>query len=78
MSLSHRRLEVLAAVSALVWLTIPVAALVLAVLWVAWASRSRPRADTHETVEAHQRFRAAFESRQRADDRLFERHRDSA
>lgn len=53
--------------SALVWLTIPLAALVLAILWVAWASRTRPRADTHETLEAHRRFRAAFES-----------HRDSA
>jgi hypothetical protein len=48
--------------SALVWLTIPVLALLLAVLWVAWASRSRPRADTHETLEEHRRFRAAFES----------------
>lgn len=48
--------------SALVWLTIPVVALLLAMLWVAWASRTRPRADTHETVEAHRRFRAAFDS----------------
>jgi hypothetical protein len=46
---------------ALVWLTIPVGALLLALLWVAWASRTPPRADTHETVEAHQRFRAAFD-----------------
>jgi hypothetical protein len=49
--------------SALVWLTIPVVALVLAMLWVAWASRTRPRADTHDTLEAHRRFRAAFEKR---------------
>lgn len=48
--------------SALVWLTIPVVALLLATVWVAWASRTRPRADTHETVEAHRRFRAAFEN----------------
>lgn len=47
--------------SALVWLSIPVVALVLAVLWVAWSNRSRPRADTHETLEEHARFRAAFE-----------------
>jgi hypothetical protein len=47
--------------SALVWLTIPVVAVLLAVLWVAWSSRSRPRADTHETLEEHRRFRAAFE-----------------
>jgi hypothetical protein len=46
--------------SALVWLTIPVGALLLALLWVAWATRTRPRADTHETVAAHRRFQAAF------------------
>lgn len=51
---------------ALVWLAIPAVALVLAVLWVAWTSRTRPRADTHETVEAHERFRAAFEHRDSA------------
>jgi hypothetical protein len=48
--------------SALVWLTIPVGALLLALLWVAWASRTPPRADTHDTVEEHRRFRAAFDS----------------
>lgn len=65
--------------SPLVWLAIPVAALLLAVLWVAWASRARPRADTHETVEAHQRFRAAFEARERSGGvRYVEQHRDSA
>jgi hypothetical protein len=48
--------------SALVWLTIPLAALVLALLWVAWASRTPSRADTHDTVEAHRRFRDAFDS----------------
>jgi len=47
--------------SALVWLTIPVVALVLAVLWVAWSNRARPRADTHETLEEYRRFQAAFE-----------------
>ena len=49
--------------SPLAWLAIPAVALVLATLWVGWRSRPRPRADTHETVEAHQRFVAAFESR---------------
>lgn len=49
--------------SALVWLTIPVAALVLALLWVWWTGRERPRADTHETLEEHRRFRQAFEDR---------------
>ena len=48
--------------SALVWLTIPVVALVLAMLWVAWASRTPPRADVHETVEAHRRFVAALDA----------------
>lgn len=48
--------------SALVWLTIPVGALLLALLWVAWASRTPPRADTHDTVERHRRFLAAFDS----------------
>ncbi len=45
----------------LVWLTIPTAALVLAVLWVAWTSRTRRRADTHETLREHARFKAAFD-----------------
>jgi len=49
--------------SPLAWLAVPVAALVLATLWVGWTSRPRPRADTHETVQAHQRFVAAFERR---------------
>ena len=49
--------------SALIWLTIPLAALVLAVLWVAWTSRERPRADTHETIAAHRRFREALRPR---------------
>ena len=73
--------------SALVWLTIPVGALLLALLWVAWATRTRPRADTHDTVEAHRRFRAAFDAH-RPDDLPAQRlgtdehhpaqHRDSA
>jgi heme exporter protein D len=48
-------------VSSLVWLAIPLVALVLAVLWVVWTSRTRPRADTHETLEEHARFKAAFD-----------------
>lgn len=47
--------------SALAWLAIPVVALVLAVAWVAWAGRERPRADIHDTLLAHERFKAAFE-----------------
>lgn len=51
--------------AALAWLAIPVVALLLAVAWVMWASRERPRADTHETVEEHERFKAAFEEQHR-------------
>ncbi len=47
--------------SSLVWLAIPLVALLLAVLWVIWTSRTRPRADTHETLEEHARFKAAFD-----------------
>jgi hypothetical protein len=71
--------------SALVWLTIPVGALALALLWVAWATRTRPRADTHETLAAHRRFQAAFEShrdgvpdpRRASDEPALEHHGDS-
>ncbi len=48
--------------SPLAWLAIPVVALVLGVLWALWTSRTRPRADTHQTLEEHARFKAAFES----------------
>ena len=47
--------------SPLAWLAIPVAGLVLGVLWAVWTSRTRPRADTHETLEEHARFKAAFD-----------------
>ena len=47
--------------STLAWLAIPVVALVLAVLWAVWASRTPPRADTHETLEQQARFKAAFD-----------------
>jgi hypothetical protein len=53
--------EVTRAMSALAWLAIPVVALVLAVAWVAWSGRERPRVDTHDSLLAHQRFKAAFE-----------------
>jgi hypothetical protein len=44
-----------------VWLAIPVVALVLAILWALWASRTPPRADTHETLAEHDRFKRAFD-----------------
>ena len=49
------------AVSSLVWLAIPVVGLLLGVLWALWASRTPPRAGTHETLEEHERFKAAFD-----------------
>jgi cytochrome c-type biogenesis protein CcmH/NrfF len=55
--------------SALAWLAIPVVALVLGVAWVMWAGRERPRADTHDTLEEHERFKAAFEPRGRGSSR---------
>lgn len=45
----------------LAWLAIPVVGLALAVLWAVWASRTPPRADTHDTLAQHARFRAAFD-----------------
>ena len=54
--------------SSLAWLAIPLVALVLAVLWVVWTSRTRRRADTHETLGEHARFKAAFDEH-RDDDR---------
>ena len=47
--------------SPLAWLAIPVVALVLGVLWAVWTSRTRPRANTHETLEEHARFKAVFD-----------------
>ena len=46
----------------LAWLAIPVVAVVLAIAWVGWAGRTRPPADTHETVEGYRRFTAALDS----------------
>jgi hypothetical protein len=51
-------------VSPLAWLAIPVVALVLGVLWAVWTSRTRPRANTHETLEEHARFKAVFDREQ--------------
>jgi hypothetical protein len=47
--------------SSLVWLAIPIAGLLLGVLWAMWTSRTPPRAGTHETLEEHERFKAAFD-----------------
>ena len=48
---------------ALAWLAIPVVAVLLATLWVRWASRTRPRVGVHESLEERERFKAAFDRR---------------
>ena len=48
---------------ALAWLAIPVVAVLLATLWVMWASRTRPRVGVHESLEERERFKAAFDRR---------------
>ena len=49
--------------SALVWLAIPVVAVLLAILWVMWATRTRPPVDVHDSLEERERFKAAFDRR---------------
>ena len=46
--------------SALAWWIIPVAAGVLAALWVVWSGRTRTTGD-HDSLAGHQRFREAME-----------------
>ena len=48
-------------VSALLWLAIPLVALLAAVLWASWAARPRGPADPVDSVEAHHRFVEALE-----------------
>lgn len=40
----------------------PTVATALALLWVHWSSRPRRPVETHESLEAHARFRAALEA----------------
>lgn len=49
--------------SALAWWAIPVVATLLAIGYVSWASRPKPREDVHDSLKAHERFRAALERR---------------
>lgn len=45
----------------LAWtLGLPTIATVLAIGWVHWASRPRGPVETHESVAAHERFKAAL------------------
>jgi hypothetical protein len=43
----------------LVWLAIPFAAMLLAIVWVAWSNRPRKPQGMNESVAAFQRFRRA-------------------
>ena len=45
----------------LVWLLIPVAAVVLGLLWTTWRSRDRKPADAERGMEDRERFRQAME-----------------
>jgi cytochrome c-type biogenesis protein CcmH/NrfF len=45
---------------AMLWWLLPLAAFVLAVVWVSVANRPRPRADPHDSVAEHERFRDAM------------------
>jgi len=65
---------------ALVWLAIPVIAVVLAILWVMWATRTRPPVDVHDSLEERERFKAAFDRRSGdpSKNRVRERRRGNA
>jgi hypothetical protein len=43
------------------WWAIPIGATLAAILWAALAGRPKPPADTHDSLQSHQRFRAAME-----------------
>ena len=47
----------------LVWtLGLPTVATILAIAWVHWSQRPRGPVETHESVAAYERFKAAFAS----------------
>jgi hypothetical protein len=50
------------AMAILVWLGAPTVATLLAIVWVHWAQRPRGPIGTQESVEAYERFKAAFTS----------------
>lgn len=59
----------------LLWVIAPVAATSLALVWVTWRSRPRRPADIYETLQDHERFKAAMEGGTRTGRR---RHRPGA
>jgi hypothetical protein len=47
----------------LVWtLGLPTVATAVSIVWVHWSQRPRGPVETHESVAAHERFKAAFAS----------------
>lgn len=47
------------------WLGIPIAATLLAIVWVAVVSRPRPPQDMHDSLESYERFKAAMTGERR-------------
>lgn len=47
----------------LVWTLAPLLVTLLAIVWVSWRSRPRRPGDPNDTIEEHQRFRAALARR---------------
>ncbi|MFC5908267.1 hypothetical protein [Streptacidiphilus monticola] len=45
----------------LTWLTIPVAAGILAALWGSWSARTRAKPGDSDTLAGYERFREAME-----------------
>jgi hypothetical protein len=45
---------------AMAWWSVPLAAFILAIVWVSVANRPRPPADPHDSVAEHQRFGEAM------------------
>ena len=46
--------------TSLAWLAIPVVAVILAIAYVSWVSRTRRPADIEDTVAGYARFQAAL------------------
>ena len=48
--------------SAIAWWVLPIVATIGAIAYVTWRGKPRPPEDTHEAMEARERFRRAIES----------------